>query len=269
MTPEEQHILAVHKQQTQALRRSVKDAVEALWDSLPSHNRNMIPEFLEQVIPLVEAQQQQMAAVTEMYLRQSAIAQGTEIGATAPMNVSTRALRHVPATEVYERPFTEVYRLLKEGKDLQDALDAGKRRLVSLAHTGLQLAKTHTSQNLLGGSGFVGYRRVLVGPYNCGLCIVASTQRYYVGDLQPIHPGCDCTVAAFTADKDPGWVINREQLANVHKAMADTFGSFDRSARGFTQIRGQVVQYRDVTLTRMNSELGPVLTVASHHHRAL
>lgn len=67
-----------------------------------------------------------------------------------------------------------------------------------------------------------GYRRV-VHPelsetgQSCGLCIVASTNKYSRGDLMPIHSGCNCEVAEIYSlddgsEFDPGQQINMADL---------------------------------------------------------
>src|SRR5207248_3811639 len=152
-----------------------------------------------QAVPIVQGAQSGTATLTAAYLARI-VAQMTS-SPVAPPKVNPRtvtgdAVRKADPAEVYRRPFTQVYTDLSQGKSLDAAVQAGGRRLQNIAATDLQLAKTHASQQVLSGDHrVVGYRRVLSGDKSCGLCIVASTQRYRKGDLLPIHPGCSCSVA--------------------------------------------------------------------------
>ena len=144
-------------------------------------------------------------------------------------------------------------------------MKAGQERLDSLAATDLQLAKTHTAQQALSRDArVVGYRRVLEGTYSCGLCIVASTQRYRKAELMPVHPGCDCDVVPIYGDRDPGRLINAGALADVHAAVKDRFGVDSEAARAIPRIydgKGDPTLYRDVIVTHNHGEIGPVLGV--------
>jgi hypothetical protein len=127
--------------------------------------------------------------------------------------------------------------------------------MLATAATDLQLAKTHSSRFVLGGKDHVvGYRRVLEGRKSCGLCIVASTQRYHKDDLMPIHGHCDCGVEPIFGDADPGQVVDTSTLEGVHAAIEERFGVSDRSGR-------DPVDFRQVLVTHEHGELGPVLAV--------
>jgi hypothetical protein len=175
----------------------------------------------------------------------------------------------------------------RDRKPLTAAVGDGERRVRSLALTDLELAVTHTARELLADEPRVRfYRRVLTGAESCGLCIIASTQRYRKRDLLPIHPNCDCVVAPILGDQDPGQVINSTRVSDeatptgetadgvpiygagdvldtefltreVHDAIRETFGEMAFDARQ--------IDYRKILLVEQHGELGPVLTVARHH----
>jgi hypothetical protein len=175
----------------------------------------------------------------------------------------------------------------RDRKPLTAAVGDGERRVRSLALTDLELAVTHTARELLADEPRVRfYRRVLTGAESCGLCIIASTQRYQKRDLLPIHPNCDCVVAPILGDQDPGQVINSTRVSDeatptgetadgvpiygpgdvldaelltrdVHEAIRETFGRAAFDARQ--------IDYRKILLVEQHGELGPVLTVARHH----
>lgn len=169
--------------------------------------------------------------------------------------VSGAAVRNgTPPADVYERPFHLVWRQLAEGVAPPAAIQAGEDRAVQSAVTDLQLAKTHASQDVLAADGHVvGYRRVLEGAYSCALCVVASTQRYHVKDLMPIHPACDCAVAPIYGDTDPGLVIDEDRLAAAHAEVQKQLGISDSAARN--------PDYRTLLITHDHGELGPVLAM--------
>lgn len=174
----------------------------------------------------------------------------------------------------------------RERNPLTAAVGDGERRLRSVALTDVELAVTHAARDRLAEEPEVRfYRRVLTGAESCGLCIVASTQRYRKQDLLPIHPNCDCVVAPILGDQDPGRVINSTQIADevspvgvtrsgvpvysaedlldadvmtddVHNAIRETFGEMAFDARQ--------IDYRKILLVKQHGELGPVLTVKRH-----
>lgn len=174
----------------------------------------------------------------------------------------------------------------RDRKPLTAAVGDGERRTRSLALTDIELAVTHTARERLRDEPqYRFFRRVLTGAESCGLCIVASTQRYRKQDLLPIHPNCDCVVAPILGDEDPGRVINSTRITDeesptgetrsgvpvysaedlldadlmtddVHAAIRETFGEMAFDARQ--------IDYRKILLVKQHGELGPVLTVAGH-----
>lgn len=207
----------------------------------------------------------------------------------APLDVSSvigEALRGVPPEVVYARPFTEIWRVLAEDQALREelleearqdgddgrvaelqaqavedkpltkAVTAGEKRARLLGVTDLELAEREAARQVLTTDDRAPrfYERVLTGDENCGLCVVASTQRYRRAELLPIHPGCDCVVRPLP--DDARHVVDTQLLEAAHEAIAARFGISDRSARQ--------IDYRKILLVRQHGELGPVLTVAKH-----
>jgi hypothetical protein len=174
----------------------------------------------------------------------------------------------------------------RDRKPLTAAVGDGERRVRALALTDVELAVTHTARERLADESEIQfYRRVLTGAESCGLCVIASTQRYRKRDLLPIHPNCDCVVATIVGDQDPGRVINSTRIADeaqsrgenaagvpvydaddlidadlltqdVHEAIRETFGEIAFDARQ--------IDYRKILLVKRHGEIGPVLTVARH-----
>lgn len=234
--------------------RFAKDSFLALgrWRTEDMH------AFVERIVPVVAAGQRQIATLTDAYLM-AQLAQMRAETDGEPLDLDDlqgAPLRNgAEPEEVYERPFTTLYTALAHGVPLAQAVEQGASRLESLVGTDMQLAKTHSANARLERSNVQFYRRVLVGARNCALCVVASTQRYRRGDLMPIHPGCNCSVAP--ASPGSQHVLNRQQLAEVHAAVESHIGVSARDARE--------IDYRELLVIREHGEYGPTLTYRDQH----
>lgn len=276
--------LAAYQTQTLALRARLEAYVRRLWASLGEYRTPQMRRFIEQVLPVVAGAQTKMSALTAANLAaQRSIALDsafTPIAIDARKVTGAAARRGADPSDVYGRPFHLVWRQLDELRhepgSIEKAIEAGVNRAAALALDDVQLAKQHTALQIVGqDDNVVGYRRVLEGAHSCGLCIVASTQRYHKQQLLAIHGGCDCSVAAIWGHSDPGRVI--EAVANVdgkltpiaefpdvHDRIEQRFGASSSAARripGARDAHGRIVQYRDALITHEHGELGPVLAV--------
>jgi len=257
--PEVVRTIVAYQDRTAAVRARVETYARTLWGSLESWRDEDINRMVGQIVPFVGGAQMQMVALTDAYLNAIAVATGLPMptGSTSARSVTGTATRGVDPREVYRRAGVTVWTALSEGKSLSQAVNEGLHRLVNLAGTDLQFAKTRTSLHRLAGDGSVaGYRRVLTGSENCAMCTLASTQRYHKRDLMPIHPGCDCDVAPIRGNADPGQVIDEARLESLHQAVKDQFGTTDRGGR---EVDYRLIEVRD------HGELGPVLTWRGQH----
>lgn len=257
--PEVVRTIVAYQDRTAAVRSRVETYARNLWGSLGSWRDDDINRMIAQIVPFVNGAQMQMVALTDAYLNAIAVAAGLPMpnGSTPARSVTGTATRGVDPREVYRRPGVTVWTALSEGKPLREAVDEGLHRLVNLATTDLQLAKTRTSLHRLSGDGSVaGYRRTLTGSENCAMCTLASTQRYHKRDLMPIHPGCDCDVAPIRGNVDPGQVIDPDRLEALHQAVTDKFGK--------AAADGREIDYRLIEVQE-HGELGPVLTWRGQH----
>lgn len=240
---------------SQSLRDRLITFVLDAFDSLGSYRDADAAVFIERVLPVVLAAQQTMGQITDAYL--AAMVADMLGGAAAPVGVQLdEALRGVAPEEVYHRPFVTLYSALAAGHDYAASLGEARTRLLSITETDLQLARTHAARQSMEGSGARFFRRRLTGAKNCALCTIASTQRYRVENLMPIHPGCNCKPEPLPGSKDPGQIIDEDLLKAAHDAVAKGVGSSDRG--------GRAPDYREVIITRQHGEYGPLLAVRRH-----
>ncbi|WP_328721741.1 hypothetical protein OHT52_21120 [Streptomyces sp. NBC_00247] len=237
---------------SESLRTRLITFVLNAFDTLGDYRDSDAAVFIERVLPVVLGVQAQMGQITDAYL--TAMIADMMGGAAAPAGAALpEALRGVDPATVYHRPFVQMRTALARGHDYVDALAQGRTRLLSITETDLQLARTHAARQSMGRGGVKFFRRELRGTKNCALCVIASTQRYRVENLMPIHPGCHCRPEPLPGDRDPGPVIDEALLQEAHDAIARDLGESDRG--------GRAPDYRQVIITREHGEIGPLLAV--------
>jgi hypothetical protein len=252
----------VTPEQFRVARRALSDrviaALKRLFVTPGSWRAADMERFVAQAVPLLEGGQLHLAALTAlMVAEQASQAVGAVIAppgipAAAAVNLRTG----VDARDVYQRPFVTVYTALSRDVVLPRAVELGATRLAQIAELDLQTTYAHASRaamlQLPEGIRPRSWRRVPVGPRNCAMCLVASTQRYHIETLNPIHPACDCQVAQ-VFDADPGQVLDPDLLERVHTAVEALTGQSDRG--------GRTPDYREllVSSTATHGELGELL----------
>lgn len=260
--PGQRELVLAHQQQVEQVRASVDRVAVAAWASLGAYRGPNIDQLVRLIVPRIQVAQVRVASITDAFL--AALAGERPAGVDPELVSGSAPRRGTDPEDVYRRPGGSVYKALAEGKPLPDAAKAGEARLVSLARTDLQLGMRQQEQRSLERYGFTYYTRVLTGNENCALCVVTSTRRYLTGDLKPIHPGCDCTVASTTAKADPGEVVNRERLENLYDVVEAELQVRDPSARslgrGKTDANGAPLSdFTDLMVVRDHGEYGPTL----------
>lgn len=231
-----------------------------LFGGLGEWRQENAAAFQAEAIPAVQASQQTLAALCALYVASQASEQlGYEVAPPGiPDDAAVDLREGVTPEEVYRRPFVTVYTYLSQGVPLDEAVEHGQNRLAEIVEADLQQTYARAMQAAMEDvdvdpqdeARF--WRRALVGEENCALCVIASTQRYRVSDLNPIHPGCDCRVDPIFGE-DPGQVIEPELLEQVHDAVEALTGESDRGGRA-TDYRQLMVQ-----MTPEHGELGPML----------
>lgn len=258
-------ITAAYAAQTASVRTRFLAVLGASWLGLGAWRTADMRRFLSTALPMVAGAQRLMGSLTDAYLSRvvGALTDSTSLPIGLPTSLVTgEALRGVPPTEVYQRPFVATWTALSNGQSLDAAVRQGGERLRSIASTDLQLAKTHSASAAMQRMPRVtGYRRVPAATA-CALCLIASTQRYHKADLLPIHPGCGCDVEPLVGNEPEGQVIDRDLLNRIHNAVRQKFGTQNFSAG---EIGDTGLMYRDLIIAHHHGELGPVLAVRGQH----
>lgn len=240
--------------QVHQIRAHVEAFARIYWKSMPDYRQDNINRMIDAIVPRVAAGQLQIARLTNAYLLQCLTLLDLP-PQTVPVDPDeiTHA-RGMEPREVYHRPASTVYAKLAAGKSLDEAVRAGGLRLHQLIGGDMQLAHRNQAHKTLSrgrSDGIRAYRRVLTGRENCALCVVASTQRYWVEDLLPIHPGCDCNVQPLPPGMEGSQVIDQDLLDRAHAAVEARYGSYAPDARE--------IDYKKMILVTEHGEYGPVM----------
>lgn len=263
-TPEQ--VLAGHQAAVAAVRSSVLAYVQLVWRAQGSYRTEDVDRLVSLIVPRVRAGQMQTANLTAAYIASIDTVRTGRLVKPVPVDPSAVLDgRGVAASEVYRRPAVEVYTALAAGASYTDAVARGLTRLNSLAATDLQMSKVRQARASYQASGKQYFRRVLNGGSNCGLCTIASTQRYSTKVLSPIHPGCDCGVDELAANESREQVIDQALLDSTHAAITDLRGATDFGARdlglGKTTATGRdLSDFTNLVVVRDHGEYGPTLT---------
>lgn len=188
---------------------AVQRRLAALWAGLGSWRDDDQDPFIDQAVMHVRAAQRGLAdRVAAQVARDAALATGTApepLGLTPDEAMNLRT--GIEDREVYRRPFVTTYTALSRGVQFPDALRRGQVRLTEIAEMDMQ--QTYASANRTALNRLPSHvrpshwLRVLNGEKDCDLCTLAAQNRYSLETLNPIHPGCDCTVAP-GYDDEPG-----------------------------------------------------------------
>ncbi len=187
----------------------------------------------------------------------SAVASSAVLSQAFRTRLQNEGVRTTDPLEVYNRPFKTVRLELSKGTEFQKAMRLGLERLLTLADTDAQLAKTKTSHELMRTkAGVQLYRRVPTGK-SCDLCIIASQHYYKKKNLMPIHPHCDCIVLPLYKGMPQADAYEDNYNARLEAAyeIVNSFGATPRKRRKAEAL---------INEARSNTEYGPVITWADH-----
>lgn len=251
-----------YMRQSTELRDRVLAFAVTLWAGAASLRDADVDRLVERLLPVMRGGMLQTARLTSAYVRRLASLSGVD---AAPVDVAEDLVdyRGVPQETVYRRPAVTVYTALSRGQAFSAARDAGLARLRSIVTTDMQQARNRQARDSYAATGFDYAMRTLSGAENCALCVIASTQRYQLSELQPIHPGCDCGERGVIAGNDPGQVLDQGLLDEAYRLIDQKLTSGDRSpelGEKRTSRGKKLSDLTDLIITREHGELGPTLT---------
>lgn len=209
-------------------------------------------QFVARASELLGGGQRQTARLTGAYLA----AKAREAGDGVEVTLDASRYVDLQGPESLYSPFGAVGHQLREGADREAAFTSGQARLQRVATTGLQMAHVRAAQDWMRQvPGVAGYRRVLGAGKSCGLCVVASTQRYRTGQLAPIHERCKCTVSPIWGTEDVGQVVDSDRLKAVRSRLQADSQPYTR--QGLSRL--DVDPSELPTVEVVDSDIGPRL----------
>ena len=220
MADELARIQQAHHRRLLGVQQATGDLVGDAWDRFANLDDVSASAFTNAAAVIVDQARSSTSTLAAGYMMANDRAGGFPVAELAGVVPEIR--NGVPTSAVYERSIVEARRRVAAGASWEEAMASGRARAVATARTDVVLtnrAAMAQGQNVR--PWVVGYRRVLTGR-SCAFCASASTQRYTVADLLPLHPSCDCDVAEILGAEDPGRVINRELLDALKQAGEET-----------------------------------------------
>lgn len=169
------------------LRERAGTIAGTAWDRLEADTSSP-DRFVELVVPVITAAQVQAVTLTDAYV--SAAAGVPPVGIT--LEELARRLRGVDPEEVYERPFRSTWYALSQGRDVSDALAAGRARAVMTASTDVSLAMR--AAFAVAGASIVAVERFVRVGGGCELCAEVEGEEYADGGDMELHPNCGCSL---------------------------------------------------------------------------
>jgi hypothetical protein len=227
--------------------------VNRLWLGLGSWHKSDVPRFQRDALPVLAGTQQALGQLVAVHVsRQASVALDKPLAPPVlPPSLLTDVRSGVTLAEEYARPFEQVWWHLSQGADLPTAVDRGQDRLGSLLDIDTQVTEARAAQAAMEATGATWWRRVPQGEKTCLLCLVASTQRYHVGELKAVHNGCDCTSEPQYTPKPADRVIDDQLLLDAYAAV--------KAQTGRVITSGPILRTLLADMTDYHSEYGPIL----------
>lgn len=239
---------------TVSLAARTAEQIGTLWDLEGGLDDRALERFSTSAAGTVRAAQVTAAGLSVAYIRNYVTLAGADpldLDGLDLDELAATARAGVDPTAVYARPVITARAGIASGATFAAASATARARATSTAQTDVALAARRGTFDAMGRARdrVVGYRRV---PRSnaCTFCKVASTQRYHVRDLMPLHSHCHCAVAPIVGERDPGRVID-QRLRNELRLAADREDYWNDPKAAIAVER--------------HGELGPVLVHAGDH----
>lgn len=253
-------LAAAHYRRLARLRAKLTSAVDTLWT----------PEGLQlpRVVSLVLTGQRAAVKMTDGYMAAAASAalgsREVPVGLDAERLIGRAARNGTPLEEAYAR-----VGVVAEAEGAESA----RTYLGQQVGVDVQLAQRAAGFAIMSSSSaVVGWRRVTGGGQTCARCTAASTRVFRRQELQPIHRGCGCSVAAVYGRSDRN-TVDRAALAAVYAggvlALSDrSTGPLDVDvSRLPAGVDAEAIVAARVRIEH-DPELGAVLDADRHDHVA-
>jgi len=221
------------------------EAIGQLWEQVDDLSDEAMSKFAQAAAAQTLAAQTQSASLTYAFLAQ---AEGISPGpAPAIVDVLSAVRQGVSPLTVYARPMVAARTAISRSQGFTEALQRGSALARSSGETDVMLAHRQAAVSWTDHpkSNVTGHRRV-PDSGACDFCLLISTRRYNIRDLQPVHNHCHCTVVPIIGRNDPGVQASNERLKAIqakNKAKAE-------EAKPIKAV------------IKEHGELGPVLTKA-------
>lgn len=230
-----------------ALADRTATQVGTTWDRVGGIDDTAQARFATAAARTVEASQRAAAQLADAYIR-GYVGLQTDRPQRSALDLATIIdLRGVPALDVYRRPTITARTALARGRDFTAAFTEARTRATTTADLDVKLAARRAADDAMAAADVTHWRRVPDGTA-CTFCLTASTQRYRVGDLMPLHTRCGCTIAPLAAGDDR--VIDKALLGRLEAATGRPDYWNDPKA---------------AIAVRTHGELGPVLVAKNHN----
>ena len=257
--PSPSRLAVYERQQFGRIRAETVRRLLALWASIERIDDRTFEQWFAPALVLHQAALDAVERTANGYLDAWGQANGLQVGEATGITVG----RPASLEQTLRRPYVTTWTALARGTAPQIARQQGAQRARQIFETDLQIARRETLNRRIAQSGerIVGYRRVLGPGENCGLCIVASTQRYHRDDLMPIHSSCGCGIEPLIGTRTPPRVLDRDLLKATRTALDGD--PYTRSNLSRLRLDPEDLPTVEV---RHHGELGPVLTDSRHQH---
>lgn len=233
--------------------------------------------FVEQAIRIAGGARAAVVSEVDAYMAASLTAQGAQ---ARVLGLDPDVYRRPVAPETqWNRPVVQMRTKLAGGMEFPQAFQFGGHMATTMIATDLQFASRGTARDwMVADERPSAWQRVLgsggASGKNCGLCIVASTQRYWIEDLAPIHDHCSCSVRPLAGsggrrgdrhNRAKGQVIRdaADFSPEVMEQLQSNAGTYvTRNDLRRVRIDADLASFRPAVY--QHGELGPFLFDAAH-----
>jgi len=253
----------------QLTEQAIAIATASVRDFNGWYDSGQITEWSAKLSTVIEAILRALARNTDAYMARAVsdvagkrIRPAGIIDVTSLRNAVTHAGAYARAADVYryqQSLMDSFARSLTTASpppappELVSPIDAAVERIRAVTDADTQLAVRAQAQQTMKAASklgvITGWRRVIHPELSkggtCGLCVAASDRIYHVEELMPIHDKCKCVPLPIRDSKDPGSMLNKQDLEKLYEHAGSTAAEDLKRTRYIVNEHG---------------ELGPVLT---------